>query len=213
VTTVLIAAPAHLTTLRERPELGDIIAFADADVLQALEAITSLRPDVIALEKQFADTSRGSALINRIEADPSLKGCEVRLVLHDGGDIMRRADDAAPEVSAPPASPAPLDFRGTRKAQRFNVSSDVTVQLEGNPAQLIDISAVGAQVLSPTILRPNQRVRFSLTTQPGAQRFKAAVVWASFELYQGSARYRAGIELLDGADSAAINRFIKKHKL
>jgi CheY-like chemotaxis protein len=98
---VLIAAPAHLAALKARPELGEIIAFADADVLQALEAITSLRPDVVALEKMFADTSRGAALINRIKADPTLKHCEVRLVLHDGGEAVIHELDKTPPTSVP----------------------------------------------------------------------------------------------------------------
>ena len=65
--------------------LGQRLPSRVADVLQALEAITSLRPDVVALEKVFADTSRGNALINRIKADPSLKHCDIRIVMHQGG--------------------------------------------------------------------------------------------------------------------------------
>ena len=31
--------------------------------------------------------------------------------------------------------------------------------VDGNPAALIDLSTVGAQVVSATVLKPNQRVR------------------------------------------------------
>jgi hypothetical protein len=115
VATVLIAAPEHLTILKSRPELADSIAFADADVLQALEAITSLRPDVVALEKVFADTSRGNALINRITADPSLKHCDIRIVMHQGGtEVVQRDLEPAPPAPPEPAPLSPLDYRGTR---------------------------------------------------------------------------------------------------
>ena len=214
MSTVLIAAPEHLTDLKTRPELGEAIAFADADVLQALEAITSLRPDVVALEKQFADTSRGAALINRIKADPSLKQCDIRVVLHKGGsETVERDQPAAPGLVPDTAVLSPLDYRGTRRAERFSIASGVEVQIEGNAAQLINMSAVGVQVVSATILKPNQRVRLSLTAQPGAARITSVVAWASFELHQGVARYRAGIEFLEKADQAAVAKFIKKHKV
>jgi len=213
VATVLIAAPEHLPILKSRPELADSISFADADVLQALEAITSLRPAVVALEKVFADSSRGAALINRIEADPSLKECDIRIVMHQGGtEVVQREPDPVYEV--PPVEPlSPVDYRGTRRAERVNITSGVEVQIEGNPAHLVNMSTFGVQVISPTILKPNQRIRLTLSTQPGAARYKSVVAWASFELAQGVPRYRAGIEILDGSDQGTIAKFIKKHKV
>ena len=71
--TVLVAAPEHLPALQEQGDFGDALAFSDADALKALEAITRDRPKVIALETQFAATSRGAALIKRIKADPKLR--------------------------------------------------------------------------------------------------------------------------------------------
>ena len=212
VATVLIAAPEHLSILKSRPELADSISFPDADVLQALEAITSLRPAVVALEKVFADTSRGAALINRIQADPSLKECDIRIVMHQGGtEIVPREPD--PVYVVPTETLSPVDYRGTRRAERFNITSGVEVQIEGNPAHLVNMSTVGLQVISPTILKPNQRIRLTLSSQPGAARYKSVVAWASFELAQGVPRYRAGIEFLDGADQATIVKFLKKHKV
>ena len=35
--------------------------------------------------------------------------------------------------------------------------------IDGNPAMLVDLSTVGAQVVSATLLKPNQRVRLSFT--------------------------------------------------
>lgn len=212
--TVLIAAPEHLTILKARPELSDSLTFADSDVLQALEAITSLRPEVVALEKVFADTSRGTALINRIQADPSLKHCDIRIVMHQGGtEVVQRDPEPEAAAAAPERVPlSPVDYRGTRRAERFNIASGVEIQIEGNPAHLVNMSTVGVQVTSPTILKPNQRIRLSLSTQPGAARYKSVVAWASFELPQGVPRYRAGIELLEGSDQGTIAKFIKKHK-
>jgi hypothetical protein len=37
------------------------------------------------------------------------------------------------------------------------VAKGIEVTIDGNPAALINLSVVGAQVVSPTILKPNQR--------------------------------------------------------
>jgi CheY-like chemotaxis protein len=212
VPTVLIAAPEHLSVLKTRLGLGEILTFADADVLQALEAITSLRPDLVALEKAFADTSRGTALINRIRADLALKSCEIRLLLVDAIDSTLLGDEQPAGAPDPVVPVAPMDLHGTRRAERFAMAQGVEIYLEGTAVQLVDLSTVGAQVVSPTILRPNQRVRLTLSAQPGAPRFRSVVAWSSFELPQGVARYRAGIEILDGQDVHPVHKFIKKHQ-
>jgi hypothetical protein len=229
--TILIASPEHLTVLRERADFGDAQAFADTEALKALETITRQRPSVVALERVFATTSRGAALINRIKADPALASCEIRIVAHDSDYARvspRRAESspgAAPQtqVSAPPVAiaeepatavapaVAPLDRRGTRRAPRFKIADGVELQLDGNGAAIIDISVVGAQVVSPTILKPNQRVRVTMTNGERSLRFSGGVVWASFEIPKGTPRYRAGIEFFD-ADAPSMKKFIDNYK-
>lgn len=223
--TVLIAAPEHLPLLKERSDLSGALAFADTDALQALDTITRQRPTVVALERLFAATSRGAAFINRIKADPALASCEIRIVAHDSAYSRvssRKPGDAAPAVApaavaepppAPPAPPAPspLDQRGTRRAPRFKVSENVEVLVDGNPATLIDLSLVGAQVLSATTLRPNQRLRMTLPDPTRPIRFSAGVAWAAFEMPKGGPRYRAGIEFYD-AEPEAVTRFIDANK-
>jgi hypothetical protein len=222
---VLIASPDCLPALKERENPGDVVAFSDTEALRALDAITRQRPNVVVLERQFAATSRGVALVNRIKADPSLAGCEIRIVAHDaagpssgparsGGDGVAVAAVGAPASAvavAPPAAAAPLDQRGTRRAPRFKMASSIEVQIDGNPATLVDLSIIGAQVLSPTSLRPNQRVRVTLPNRPKTIRISGGVAWAAFEIPKGGVRYRAGIEFLD-ADPTALTRFIDANK-
>jgi hypothetical protein len=62
---------------------ADVLGFADTDVLRALEAITARKPRLVALERLFAATPRGAALINRIKADPSLSQTEIKVLSHD----------------------------------------------------------------------------------------------------------------------------------
>ena len=194
------------------------LAFADSDALQALDTITRQRPTVVALERLFAATSRGAAFINRIKADPALASCEIRIVAHDSTYSRvspRKTGEpvpvAAPAAVAEPPRPAALDQRGTRRSPRFKVVDNVEVVVDGNPATLIDISLVGAQVLSATTLRPNQRLRMSLPDASRPIRFSAGVVWAAFEMPKEGPQYRAGIEFYD-ADADGVTRFIEANK-
>ena len=189
------------------------------DALKALEVITRERPPVIALERLFAATSRGAAFINRIKADPALASCEIRIVAHDStySRVSPRRPGEPAAATAPaavvetPAVPVPLDHRGTRRAPRFKVAENLEVLVDGNPATLIDVSRVGAQIVSASTLRPNQRLRMSLPDATRPIRFSAGVAWAAFEMPKGGPRYRAGIEFYD-ADPDALNRFIEVHK-
>lgn len=217
--TVLIASTEHLAILKEREDMVGALAFADADALQALDTITRQRPGVVALERLFAATSRGAAFINRIKADPALAGCEIRIVAHDSEYSRvspRRPGEVAPgvapvAVAEPPPAPA-LDKRGTRHAPRYKVAEGLEVMVDGNAVTLIDLSLVGAQVVSLTTLRPNQRLRISLPDQARPIRFSAGVAWAAFEMPKGGPRYRAGIEFYD-ADRDAVGRFIDANRI
>jgi hypothetical protein len=221
---VLIGSADVLPALKERASdlEGEVLAFTDADALIALEVITKRRPAVVALEREFAATPRGMALINRIKADPALEQVEIRVVSHDstyshvhprtapaggsgGHGVAAAASSAA--VHAPP-----LDQRGTRRAPRTRVAGKVEVLVDGNIALLVDLSIIGAQVVSPTVLKPNQRVRMALTDDLGNVRFNAAVAWASFEIPPNSGpRYRAGLAFVD-ADAHAVEAFCARHK-
>jgi hypothetical protein len=141
---VLIAASDLLPGLKERAGTinGEVLTFADADALSALETITKRRPGVVALERMFAVTPRGAALINRIKADPALRQSEIRVLSHDS-DYQR----IVPRTP-PPTAPS-LDQRGTRRAPRSKMAANVTAQVDGATATLIDLSTVGAQLVSP----------------------------------------------------------------
>lgn len=220
--TVVIAAADLLPALKQRSWVidTDVLTFAEEEALRALEEIVRRRPQTVALERQFAATPRGAALINRIKADPALSESELCVVSHDS-DFMRvvpRATAAPGPAAAPePApvaivAPAALDQRGTRRAPRYKIAGDMSVLLDGNAAKLVDLSSVGAQVVSPTVLKPNQRVRMALTDDHGALRFNAAIAWAAFEIPpQRTPRYRAGINFVD-ADSNAVGAFCMRHK-
>ena len=234
---VIIAAANLMPALQERlASEGELLGFADTEPIQALQAILEHRPDLIVLERLFAATPRGAALINRIKTDPQLTNAEVRVMSHTG-DYTRqvakpqRAEPAdappsshgaphaaatatAPSPAVVEAAPRPLDWHGTRRAPRHRVRPGVEIQVDGNPATVVDLSVVGVQLLSATILRPNQKVRLSIPNEDFVMRFRGAIAWAKFELPKPTEppRYRAGIEFSD-ADADALEEFCAKVKL
>ena len=224
--TVLIAAEDLLPALKEQAldHDGELLAFSDTDALRALDIISRRRPRVVALERTFAATPRGAALINRIKADTTLRGSEIRVVSYDvDSRVVSHAAagdrSAVPEPigSTAPASAAvitpapPLDKRGTRRAPRYKIAGAVEVIVDGNTATLVDLSTIGAHVLSVTILKPNQKLRMTVADDQITMRFNAIVAWAFFEMPPKiGPRYRAGIEFLD-ANAADVDAYRMRH--
>jgi PilZ domain len=235
---LVIAAHNLMPALRERidvPAAGDVLTFADTEPIQALQAIMEQRPALIVLERLFAATPRGAALINRIKSDPSLGHAEVRVMSHTGDysrQVVKPTLVSAPSPVAPAAAtaaapaaaagapvatedaPRPLDWHGTRRAPRHRIRAGVEVQLDGNPATVVDLSVTGAQVISPTVLRPNQKVRITIPNEDFTLRFRGAIAWAKFELPKAGAKgpqYRAGIEFMD-ADSQVMDSVIERQR-
>jgi hypothetical protein len=245
--TVIIGALELLDTLRQSAADNnhDVLSFSDNEPLKALEAITTRQPKVIALERLFAATSRGAALINRIKADPALVGVEIRVVSLDGTYRVspRRtpAPRAAPTLSkaaAPITPPVPddtdiaaetmetiepaavvegqppaqnLDYHGTRRAPRFRMAEGTEAQLDGALVKVVDLSTLGAQILCPIPLKPQQKVHMVLADDLGLVKFSAIVAWAFFEIPKGVSHYRAGIEFKD-AEPKSVDAFCRRHK-
>jgi hypothetical protein len=215
---VLIGPADALPALRERVDSGvELHTFTEAEALEALDHIIRNKPRIVALDHEFSASSRGMALINRIKDDSSLVHCEVRVIAHDAVSrvAVRRAPTAAAHGGSAVAVDEPkpaLDQRGTRRAPRVRVKDGVDVLVDGNAATLVDVSTVGAQVLCPTVLRPNQRVRMAFNDAKGAIRCNGSIAWASLELPKGlPPRYRAGIDMT-GADSEAVKGFAERNK-
>jgi hypothetical protein len=205
--TVLIGAADLLEPLKERAGAnnGELFTFSSTDALQALELITKRRPGVVAMERAFAATPRGTALINRIKADPKLAETEIRVLAHDSNYSR-----VVPRTV--PAPQPPLDQRGTRRAARFKMADKVTVLIDGKGAALLDLSTIGAQVVSSAMLKPNQRVQMGLKDEGVDVRFNGIVAWTSFEIPpSGAPRYRGGIAFED-ADAGAVDAFCVRHR-
>jgi hypothetical protein len=209
---ILIAAPELIPALRERVgEDDDVLTFADSEPLRALEAINAQRPPVIALERLFAASPRGAALIARIKADNKLDATEIRILSHDSDyqRVSRRQRELPPPVVR--EKRALLLDKGTRRAPRFRIREDAPGTLDDLPARLVDLSVLGVQLIGQGELRPKQRVAVTLGAGAGSVTTDGTIVWARQELSRKGPTYRAGIDFID-PDRAAIGAFIKTHQ-
>lgn len=225
---VLIGPSEALAALRKQLATDNAVqTFTDHEVREAVEYIATAKPPVVAIDEEFAVSPRGEALVGRIIEDPSLKDCEIRIVpRRKPGDGSTRKKSGvgiplalpAPAPASAPAAegavgPKPLlERKGTRRAERFRMELGVAVTVDGNPAELVDLSSMGAQVVSRIVLKPNQKVRVVLPEEARPLRCGGSVVWASFEMPPGQPpRYRAGLKL-QGLDPEAMLSFVERHR-
>ena len=85
-------------------------------------------------------------------------------------------------------------------------------QVDGNQAVLVDLSTLGAQLVSATVLKPSQRVRMALFDAQG--RSASTLLWRGPRSTAGACsapRYRAGIEFID-ANPAAVDASCARQK-
>jgi hypothetical protein len=209
---ILIAAPELIPALRERVG-GDeqVLTFSDSEPLRALEAISLQRPPAIALERLFAASPRGAALIARIRADHKLDDIEIRILSHDSTyqRVSRRRRELPPPVVREKPAP-PLD-KGTRRAPRFRMTEDAPAAVDGRAARLADLSVLGVQLVGQEEVRPKQRVSVRLGEGDVAVVTAGTIVWARLELSRSGPSYRAGIDFID-PDRDAVAGFIQRYQ-
>ena len=189
---VVLVFSGNLSASESAADSSEMLSFAEAEVSRALDAIVARHPHLVIVNQVFAATPPGIALVDRIKQDSALQPCDIRTV-------------AFGETTGP------LDMTGTRRAPRFSMVDGINADIDGKTASLVNLSLVGAQVLSPTILKPKQRLRFTVVNEGQPIRIQSVVATVAVEIVQGAPRYRAGIEFVN-ADSAALQKFIDRNK-
>jgi hypothetical protein len=200
--TLLIGPKALASSLAQHPDTRDtqLLVFEEEQVCQAVEQMVRQRPRVVALPEKFAMSPRGTALTHRIAVDAQLAGTQV-LMIDTQGSAVQVPAGARPTW-------LPLDAAGTRRVPRIRMRQGLDVQIDGATASLVDLSTMGAQVVSTTVLKPRQRVRVVLAVEPYLIRAAGTVAWALFEIPKGGLppHYRAGLEF-SSADPEPLLQF------
>jgi hypothetical protein len=210
-TSVVIVRPEHLVSIKKRLSEAEFVAvFSETEWLQVEDSILARPPEVLVMQSGFATTSRGATLVTALKSKPREHGTALRVFIEDEvkaplilTETNLAAADALLETSRP------LDRAGTRQAARYPMHRrDIVVN--GDPAQLIDLSVSGAQVQTPQRLRPLKVARAVLPTEGGELRLQGTVAWAIAVPSSGMIQYRAGIEFVN-PDKKKLSAYCDKH--
>jgi len=200
--TLLIGPKSLAASLLQHPDIRntELLIFDEEQVCQAVEHMVRQRPSVVALPEKFAMSPRGTALTHRIAVDAQFAGTRLLLIDTQGS--------ATPHPPGARPTWLPLDAAGTRRVPRIRMRQGIDVQIDGATASLVDLSTMGAQVVSASVLKPRQRVRVVLAVEPYLIRAVGTVAWALFEIPKAGLppHYRAGLEF-SSADPEPLLQF------
>ena len=210
-TSVVIVRPEHLVSIKKRLSEAEFVAvFSETEWLQVEDSILARPPEVLVMQSGFAATSRGATLVSALKNKPREHGTALRVFIED----EVKAPLILTETDLPPAdalleTSRPLDRAGTRQAARYPMKRR-EVSINGDPAQLIDLSVSGAQVQTQQRLRPLKVARVVIPTDSGEMKLQGTVAWAIAVPDAGTIQYRAGVEFVN-PDKKKLTAFCTKH--
>jgi hypothetical protein len=212
--TVIIAEPEMLNTLRADMHIdGRALFFSNSSLAQAFEAVRTHAPRFVALEAKFAASGAARAFVPRIDRVIPAGTTEIRVIARVDGVWRLTTPGEEQRVAAvkePPAGASQVSLN-TRRAPRFAVTGPIDAVIDGKAVKLVNVSVLGAQVVSGPALRPKQKIKVALPDVDNDQlRFAAHVAWASFERPSQDAQYRVGLEF-DDAAAQALETYCQRH--
>lgn len=206
---VVIADAVRLRAIRYAGHFKcRVLYFTDSNLASAFESIRAHEPGVVALETQFAHTAEGKAFVDRLQR-LARSGSDVYLVSFANGEWSTSPPGGVPGV----ADVSSIATVNTRRVPRFPVVDPLALKVDGQQTSLVDMSVMGAQVMSAPSLRPNQRLRITLPDEGGSSlSVSACVAWSAFEtsIKAPQPYYRAGVEFTDAA-AQALEQFCRRH--
>lgn len=177
---------------------GTVQVFSDSESIRAFDVILERPPKVLILDPIFVATARGASMVARIRAEPHLAAIQIRVLAEDEDHML--AILAHPVMGSEPAAlkgSLPLEQCGTRDATRIPIRGRVDALIDGDPAELINLSQTGAQMVVRTRMRPDQAVRMTLRDGVIQVRCRAVVAWSSVEPAGATVQYRVGVTFVD----------------
>ena len=206
---------------------GRVIRFTDNKLTAAFESIQLNHPRLVAIEAPFAQTPQGQAFVERVEK-LGVRGSTIQLIVQTNGRWTATPYGGQPEVAqaggaaqagrngavvaAPATVTTPTKGANTRRAHRFKLLDSLNAVVENRQANLVNISILGAQVVSQPALRPNDNVKILLPDANDTVRVTAQVAWSTFEQARMGTEtyYRAGMEFTDAAKEI-LEDYCRRH--
>jgi hypothetical protein len=191
-------ARAEMTAARDAAHAAAVAAEGRYDELRGSNAV------------RISDLEAAVAAAQTMRLAAAMPASDVDGTEHDLGDELWSDEDESDDVidiGDSLSDAAPSLIPPTRRTDRQRINGDVEVQVNDLPAILVDLSVNGAQILSPTALKPNRAVAFVLPVNGRPVVFRGKVVWASFEAADGALTYRGGV-FFTHVDPEAIKAFL-----
>jgi hypothetical protein len=230
--TVVVSDSAQTAAIRSGlPLSGRVMWFSEGNLATALDSIRMNHPKLIAVEAAFAQKPYGQVFLTKIE-QMAIRGSALQLIVRANGGWATAPYNAAELAAAssaavvaagrparsvttaePPAPPAPpAKGANTRRASRFKVIESLNAVVENGQANLVNISIIGAQVVSPSVIRPTQKVKIMLPDTKDMVHLTGQVAWSTFERMQLQTEpfYRAGMEFTDAAQEI-LEDYCRRH--
>ncbi len=193
---------------------ADGAAHALSAAFERVDAVLAER-DIVIRERDALLAER-AVMADRLSALTSERDARNQTGLApEPGELAAELREEFAARNAPPAEPADAEasVHGTvRKADRFAFSHELSVQVDGGAAALLDVSTTGAQVRSSAVLRPTRTIRIILPSPDAPLVCRARIVWAQVAPMQPGQpiQYRAGMQFTD-VDEAALEKFMARH--
>jgi hypothetical protein len=180
------------------------LARAAADWEAASQAASGRRPLVgvlgapigYAIAVPIVAKGRGAAILyaeNPPEAvaDSRIAGKLVEILV---GYVRSRV-----QIKTAGATAAKTPYATQRRAKRVRMADGTMIVVDNSESELIDLSSLGAQVVSRQAMRPDSPVHIVLPSDGGGVACTGRVVWVIVEQQPNaaSARYRAGVQFTD----------------
>jgi hypothetical protein len=210
-TSIVIVRPEHFVSLKKRLSEAEFVAvFSESEWLQVEDTVLARPPEVLVMQAAFAATSRGATLVSALKSRPREHGTALRVLIED----EVKAPLILSETDLPPAdalleTSRPLDRAGTRQSARYPMKH-ITILVNADRAELIDLSVSGAKVQMTQRLRPMKVARIAIPLDQGDMKLQGTVAWAIAVPTAGTIQYRAGIEFVN-PDSKKLAAFCAQH--
>ena len=215
LTTVVVADPQRMTAIRDgMPTPGRVLRYSTSNLASVFESIRANQPGLVIFDAVFLQTPAGHAFVERVNmlAIPKLV---LQAAVFDRGRWTMASLDAEP-----PAAPVVPSVRvtavtaglETRRVPRFLVQNIAQAIADGSTIEVVDLSVLGAQVISQPIMRPSQKIRVGLPDETTTLQLTASVAWSVFEKPAKAPvpHFRVGVEFND-ALREAIEDYCNRH--
>lgn len=208
---IIVADVSRLAAIREGTRLpGRVMHFTSGNLASAMDTIRAHKPRVVAIDALFAETPSGAAFADRVNA-LSLTGLAILLIIQHDGRWTTAPRGSASAVALAEA-PGQYSVPNTRRAPRFRIEGSIEATVEAGRANLVDMSVLGAQIVSLPALRPRQKIKIGLPDTDDVLNVIAQVAWSTFERPELTAEphYRAGVEFA-GAAQQLLEDYRRRH--